>query len=73
VRSHRRRSWWEAWKKPQRPSGQSHRAWKTRPKELLVRRVRFQVHVRGFRTHSVTVVTSLFNAKTHPDSAIAEL
>lgn len=72
-RSRRHRSWWEAWKKPQRPRGQSRRSWKKRPQELLVRLVRFQVPVRGFRTRSVTVVTSLLEAKAFPDSAIAEL
>jgi hypothetical protein len=73
VRSRRFRSWQEAWKKPQRPPGQSRRCWKKRPEELLVRLVRFQVLVRGFRTQGVTVVTSLLDAKTFPDSAIAGL
>jgi hypothetical protein len=74
VRSRRYRSWWEAWKKPrERPKGQSRRAWKKRPKELLLRLVRFQVQVRGFRTQSVIVVTSLLDEKAFPDSAIAEL
>jgi len=73
VRSRRHRSWWEAWKKPQRPRGQSRRAWKKRPEELLLRLVRFQVQARGFRTHTVIVVTSLLDAKTFSDSAIAEL
>jgi hypothetical protein len=73
VRSRRYRSWREAWKKPQRPPGQSRRSWKKRPKELLLRLVRFQVQVRGFRTQSVIVVTSLLDEKAFPDSAIAEL
>lgn len=73
VRSRRYRSWREAWKKPQRPHGQSKRSWKKRPEELTVRLVRFQVQVRGFRTQSVIVVTSLLDAKAFPDSAIAEL
>jgi hypothetical protein len=73
VRSRRFRSWQEAWKKPQRPPGQSPRSWKKRPQELLVRLVRFQVQVRGFRTQSVIVVTSLLDEKAFSDSAIAEL
>ncbi|MDO8606064.1 MAG: IS4 family transposase [Phaeospirillum sp.] len=73
VRSRRYRSWWEAWKKPQRPKGQSRRSWKKRPEELLLRLVRFQVQARGFRTQSVIVVTSLLDEKAFPDSAIAEL
>lgn len=74
VRSRHCRSWWEAWKKPrERPKGQSRRSWKKRPKELLVRLVRFQVKTRGFRTQYVIVVTSLLDEKAYPDSAIAEL
>jgi hypothetical protein len=73
VRSRRHRSWWEAWKRPQRPKGQSRRAWKKRPEELLLRLVRFQVQARGFRTQNVIVVTSLLDEKAFPDSAIAEL
>ena len=73
VRSRRHRSWREAWKKPQRPHGQSRRSWKKRPEELLLRLVRFQVQARGFRTQSVIVVTSLLDEKAFPDSAIAEL
>ena len=73
VRSSRYRSWQETWKKPQRPRGQSARAWKKQPEELTVRLVRFQVPVRGFRTRSVIVVTSLLDEKAFPDSALAEL
>ncbi len=72
VRS-RRRSWWEAWQKPQRPPEQSRRAWQRRPQELMVRLVRFQVQTRGFRTQYVTVVTSLLDEKLFPNAAIAAL
>jgi len=67
------RSWQETWIKPQRPAGQSLRAWKRQPEALTVRLVRFRVQVRGFRTHSVIVATSLLDEKVFPDSAIAEL
>src|SRR5690606_20425384 len=73
VRSRHYRSWWEAWKKPPRPKGQSKRSWKNRPEELLLRLVRFQVKTRGLRTQNVIVVTSLLDEKVFPDSAIAEL
>lgn len=73
VRSRRYRSWREAWKKPQRPKGQSRRTWKKWPETLLLRLVRFQVQARGFRTQNVIVVTSLLDEKVFPDSAIAEL
>ena len=39
VRSRRCRSWRETWAKPQRPSGQSRRAWQKRPEALAVRLV----------------------------------
>ena len=73
VRSRRFRSWLETWLKPRRPPGVSRRAWKKRQQELTVRLVRFQVQVRGFRTQSVIVVTSLLDVKAFPDSVIAEL
>ena len=73
VRSRSYRSWQETWAKPQRPRGQSKRSWKKRPENLTLRLVRFRVQVRGFRTQSVIVVTSLLDTKAFPDSAIAEL
>ena len=73
VRSRHYRSWREDWKKPQRPRGQSRRSWLKQPEELAVRLVRFRVQVRGFRTRSVIVVTSLLDEEAFPDSAIAEL
>lgn len=73
VRSSRYRSWLETWKKPHRPRGQSVRAWEKQPKELKIRLVRFRIEVRGFRTRSVIVATSLLDEKAFPDSAIAEL
>ena len=73
VRTPRYRSWFEVWKKPQCPKEQSARAWKKQPKELKVRLVRFRIEVRGFRTRSVIVATSLLDEKAFPDAAIAEL
>jgi hypothetical protein len=73
VRTRRYHSWVEAWKKPQRPSGPSVRAWKKQPEELPIRLVRFRIEVRGFRTRSVIVATSLLDEKMFPDSVIAEL
>jgi len=73
LRTRRHRSWWEAWPRPQRPEGLSPRAWRRQPAELLVRLVRFQIRAHGFRTRSITVVTSLLDQKAFPDSAIAQL
>ena len=43
------------------------------PQTIVVREVRFQVTPPGFRTRSVTLVTTLLDAKTYPDWALAEL
>jgi hypothetical protein len=73
VRPGRHRSWQEIWKRPDRRPEQTRSDWKKQPQELVVRFVRFQVHVRGFRTKTVIVVTSLLDKKAYPDFAIAEL
>jgi hypothetical protein len=73
VRSRRYRSWLETWLKPQRPRKVSARVWNKLPVQLSLRLVRFRIHVRGFRTQQVIVVTSLLDEKAFPDSAIAEL
>jgi hypothetical protein len=43
------------------------------PETIVVREVRFQVTQPGFRTQSVTLVTTLLDAKTYPAWALAEL
>jgi Transposase DDE domain len=43
------------------------------PQTIVVREVSFQVTQRGFRTRSVTLVTTLLDAKTYPAWALAEL
>lgn len=43
------------------------------PESIKVRELRYRVRRPGFRTHSVTLVTTLLDAKTHPDEALAEL
>jgi hypothetical protein len=43
------------------------------PKTIVVREVRFQVTQPGFRTQSVTLVTTLLDAKAYPAWALAEL
>ncbi len=73
LRSRHYRSRQEDWEKPQRPRGHSKSSWRKRQKNLTVRLVRFRLEVRGFRTQSVIVVTSLLDVKACSDSAIAEL
>src|SRR5918993_1335806 len=43
------------------------------PQTIVVREVRFQVTQPGFRTPSVTLVTTLVDAKAYPAWALAEL
>ena len=43
------------------------------PQTIVVREVRFQVTQPGFRTQSVTLVTTLVDAKAYPAWALAEL
>jgi len=43
------------------------------PQTIVVREVRFQVTPPGFRTQSVTLVTTLLDAKAYPAWALAEL
>jgi hypothetical protein len=40
---------------------------------MVVREVRFEVTPPGFRTRSVTLVTTLLDANTYPAWALAEL
>lgn len=43
------------------------------PETIQVREVRFQIEQPGFRTQTVIVVTTLWDAKTYPKAKIAEL
>jgi hypothetical protein len=40
---------------------------------IVVRELRYRVSQRGFRTHSVTLVTTLIDAEAYPLEALAEL
>jgi len=62
------------WPKPQRSSDTWGKdLWTELPNELSLRVVTFQVAVKGFRTKTVTVVTTLLDEEKYPDEAIAEL
>lgn len=60
------------WPLPPR-NGSSRRERRGLPRELPVRLVRFMARRRGFRSHPVTVVTSLLDRRQFPDSAVAAL
>lgn len=64
------------WPKPwlwQRPRYLSKAIWKRIPAQLSVRVVRFTLAVPGFRTHSVTLVTTLLDPVAYPAEELARL
>jgi hypothetical protein len=64
------------WRKPwlwQRPRYLSKALWQRIPQELSVRVVRFTLTVPGFRTQSVTLVTTLLDAQAYPAEELARL
>jgi hypothetical protein len=64
------------WPKPQpwqRPPYLSKSIWNLIPQQLGVRMVRFTMAVPGFRSQSVTLVTTLLDAQAHPAEELARL
>jgi hypothetical protein len=62
------------WRKPkQKPRYLPQYLWKLVPKELSVRVLRFTLKVRGFRSKSVTMVTTLLDPKAYPAQELARL
>lgn len=47
--------------------------WAMVPATLLVREVRFSVEIRGFKTKTITVATTLVDHKTYPKQDLADL
>lgn len=63
------------WNKPVRPTASafSPEEYALFAPSLLVREVRFPVVIPGFRTKSITVITTLLDAQLYPKSALADL
>jgi hypothetical protein len=61
------------WRRPQKPETWEREVWTELPRQLNVRVVRFQVVIPGFRTETVTLVTTLLDETAYPDVALAEL
>jgi len=64
------------WRKPwlwQRPPYLPETIWKLIPQELSVRVVRFTLIVPGFRSESVTLVTTLLDPRAYPAEELARL
>ena len=63
-----------SWHKPkQKPAWLPHCWWKQVPAQLTLRVLRFNLHRRGFRPDSVTLVTTLLDAQRYPAEDIAQL
>ena len=63
-----------SWHKPkQKPAWLPHGWWKKVPAQLTLRVLRFNLHRRGFRPDSVTLVTTLLDAQRYPAEDIAQL
>src|SRR5882724_10476259 len=60
-------------KPPKKPRYLPNCLWKLIPCELPVRVLRFQLKVRGFRPESVTLVTTMIDAKAYPAAEVAQL
>ena len=64
------------WQRPTwkaRPRGMGRRQWLALPAELTVRLIRFAADIPGFRSRSITVATTLLDAKAYPAEEIAGL
>lgn len=62
------------WRKPPcRPKGMGREEWIRLPDEILLRKIRYPVSIPGFRTDSVTILTSLTDPVLFPKKAFVEL
>jgi hypothetical protein len=64
------------WRKPddwQKPRYMAKAIWQLLPKELSVRMVRFTLEIPGYRTKSVTLITTLLDPKVYPAAELAQL
>ena len=64
------------WPKPdnwQKPRFIPQSLWRRLPKELSVRMVRFTLEIPGYRTKSVTLITTLLDPKLYPAAELAQL
>ena len=61
------------WSRPQRPKGYDKDQWEALPESLDIRVVTFEVRQKGFRTRSITLVTTLTDPKAFPRQALIDL
>jgi hypothetical protein len=63
----------EYFKPARRPERMSAAEYQALPESIVVRELRYRIEVPGFRTHEVTLVTTLTDAVAYPADALAEL
>jgi len=61
------------WKRPARPEWMDQTTYEQIPETIEVRQIEVQIHEPGFRVESLTVVTTLTDAKEYPPEEMAEL
>lgn len=61
------------WEKPERPEWMDEETYAQIPETLTVRELKVRVHIRGFRTQTMVVVTTLTDARHYPKSEVAGL
>jgi hypothetical protein len=73
ARSLGKGDWLVRWFRPQRPEWMDQDQYETMPPSIEVRLVEVKVCVRGFRPTSITVATTLTDAREYPSDEIAAL
>lgn len=63
----------EWFKPPQRPRWMSQEKYAALPESLILREIRYRVGRKGFRTETITLVTTLLDAEVYTVEALAEL
>lgn len=60
--------------KPSRPSiGIDKETWKSLPEYTILRRIKYNIDIKGFRSNQVTILTDLVNHKLYTASSLKEL
>ena len=60
-------------KPKRRPRWMSQEQYDAMPASITVRELRYQIHRRGFRTHQITLVTTLLDPETYPADSLTQL
>ena len=69
-----RGDWLMVWKKPRVcPTWLKRQQWESLPDEMTVRQITVHVHVPGFRSQTIVLITTLLDPKAFPTRAFADL